>query len=392
VARAIGPAIAGYAIAGLSIAVPFWCCCIGNLALLAALIWWRAPRRPKETLPAERLISAMTAGLRYVRYSREMDATLIRAIAFFPFASAYLALLPLVARGQKGGAEVYGELMAAVGLGSIVATLALDWLKMRLGPNGQAALGAIGTAVSLFVLAAAREPVLALAASFIAGASSILALTTFFVSAQVALPEWVRGRGLAIFLTVYFGALTLGSALWGEVATAKGVPFALSAAGVGALIGTALAGPWKLQAGAGQDLTPAMRWRAPSFLNRAPNDQGPILAIAEYRIDPNDNLAFLAVMHDIGLERRRDGAYAWHVFEDPDEEGKLIETYLLHSALELKYRGARVTIADQMMEDRANQFLKAPSQTRYLVAPQRALRRRSWRARMAGRAALRPPS
>ena len=97
-------------------------------------------------------------------------------------------------------------------------------------------------------------------------------------------------------------------------------------------------------------------------------------------------------MQDIGFERRRDGAYAWHVFEDPSEEGKLTETYLLHSALELKYREARVTIADQMMEDRANQFLKAPSQTRYLVAPQRARRRRSWRARFAARAALRPPS
>ncbi|HEY3623681.1 MAG TPA: MFS transporter, partial [Roseiarcus sp.] len=201
VARAIGPAIAGYAIARFSIAVPFWCCCVSNLGLLAALIWWRAPRRPKETLPAERLISAMTAGLRYVRYSREMDATLIRTIAFFPFASAYLALLPLVARCEKGdGAEVYGQLMAAIGVGSIVATFALNWLKTRLGANGQAALGAIGIVVSLFLLAAAREPVLALIASFIAGAASIIALTTFFVSAQVALPQWVRGRGLAIFL------------------------------------------------------------------------------------------------------------------------------------------------------------------------------------------------
>jgi MFS family permease len=43
VARAIGPAIAGYAIAMFSIAVPFWCCVGGNLALFAALIWWRAP-------------------------------------------------------------------------------------------------------------------------------------------------------------------------------------------------------------------------------------------------------------------------------------------------------------------------------------------------------------
>jgi hypothetical protein len=76
------------------------------------------------------------------------------------------------------------------------------------------------------------------------------------------------------------------------------------------------------------------------------------------------------------------------VFEDPSEEGKLTETYLLHSALELKYRQARVTIADQMMEDRASQFLKAPSQTRYLVAPQHAPRP-SWRERLAARAARR---
>ena len=389
VARAIGPVFAGYAIARFSIAVPFWCCCAGNLGLLAALIWWRAPRRPKETLPAERLISAMTTGLRYVRYSREMDATLIRAVAFFPFASAYVALLPLVARSQTGdGAEVYGQLMAAIGVGSIVATLALKWLKTRLGPNGQAALGAIGTAVSLFLLAAAREPILALIASFITGAASIIALTPFFVSAQVTLPEWVRGRGLAIFLTVYFGALTLGSALWGEVATAKGVPFALSSAGAGALIGLALTWRWRLQAGEAQDLTPSMRWRAPCFLNRVANDQGPIMAIIEYTIDPKDSSAFLAILQDISLERRRDGAYAWHIFEDPIVPGKMIETYLIHSALELKYRQARLTTADQMIEDGVNQFLKAPASTRYLVGPQHAPRP-SWRKRIGARTLLR---
>jgi MFS family permease len=386
VARAIGPVIAGYVIATFSIALPFWFCCAGNLGLLAALIWWRAPRRPKETLPAERLISAMTTGLRYVRYSREIDATLIRAITFFPFASAYLALLPLVARSQTGdGAEVYGELMAAIGLGSIVASFSLNWLKTRLGPNGLAALGAIGVVVSLFLLAAAHAPVVALAASFVAGASSIIALTTFFVSAQVALPDWVRGRGLAIFLTVYFGALTLGSAVWGEVATLKGVPFALSSAGAGALIGLALTWRWKLQTGAAVNLTPSMRWRAPCFLNRVADDEGPILAIVEYPIDRTDSGTFLAVMQDISMERKRDGAYAWHMFEDPNEAGRMVETYLIHSALELKYRQARVTIADQMIEDKVNQFLKAPAQTRYLVAPPRRLR--PWRKRIRARRA-----
>ena len=389
VARAIGPAIAGYAIAKLSIAAPFWCCFAGNLGLLGALILWRAPRRPPENLPAERLISAMTTGVRYVRYSREMDATIIRAAAFLPFACAYLALLPLVARDRLGnGPEVYGELMAVIGLGSIAASFALKWLKARLGSNGMTALGTVGTVAALFLFAAAREPVVALAASLFAGAAWIIALTPLFVSAQISLPEWVRGRGLALFLTVYFGALTLGSAVWGEVASLKGVPFALSAAGVGALIAMALTWRWKLHTGASLDLSPSMRWRAPAFLNRLANDLGPVLAVAEYVIDPTDTAAFLAAMEDVGLERRRDGAYAWHIFEDPDEAGKMIETYLVHSALELKSRQGRVTMADQTMEDQTIRFLKAPPQTRYFVAPQRQLR--PWRKRIAAAPRLRP--
>jgi hypothetical protein len=56
--------------------------------------------------------------------------------------------------------------------------------------------------------------------------------------------------------------------------------------------------------------------------------------------------------------------------------------------LELKYRQARVTVADEMMEEQANQFLKAPATIRYLIAPQRAPRR-SWRRRSVVRAGLR---
>ena len=37
----------------------------------------------------------------------------------------------------------------------------------------------------------------------------MIVLTSLYVSAQNVLPEWVRGRGLAIFLTVIFGAMTV---------------------------------------------------------------------------------------------------------------------------------------------------------------------------------------
>jgi hypothetical protein len=66
----------------------------------------------------------------------------------------------------------------------------------------------------------------------------------------------------------------------------------------------------------------------------------------------------------------------------------MIETYLVHSALELKSRQGRVTMADQTMEDQTIRFLKAPPQTRYFVAPQRQLR--PWRKRIAAAPRLRP--
>jgi hypothetical protein len=46
-------------------------------------------------------------------------------------------------------------------------------------------------------------------------------------------------------------------------------------------------------------------------------------------------------MQEIGHERMRDGAYAWNVFHDRDDPGRFVETSLVHSLLELKYRSAR---------------------------------------------------
>ena len=372
VSRAVAPALGGLAIATFSIALPFWCFCAGNIAVLAALMWWRAPRRARETLPAERLVSALRTGLRYARNNRDIDSTLIRAVAFFPFASAYWALLPLVARTQMhNGPEVYGVLLGMVGLGSILGSFALKSLKARLGSDRLATLGTLGTILALALYGAAREPVIAALASLIAGASWITMMTTLFVSAQLALPEWVRGRGLAIFLTAFFGAMTLGSAVWGKVASVEGVPAALFLAAAGAAIGMALTARWRLQTAAALDLTPSMHWRTPVFVYPIEDDQGPIMVTVEYMIDPKDLKPFLALIHEIGLERKRDGAYAWGVFEDTQLSGRIVETFLIQSMLELRHLRTRVTIADRMIEEQAGAFLKEPRRVTFLVAPKR---------------------
>jgi predicted MFS family arabinose efflux permease len=357
VSRAVGPALAGIIVGGWGIAAPFWLNAISNLGIIGALMWWKPPPTGQRRLPVERFGSAIRAGFRHARYNPHLRATLIRGAAFFLFAGAYWALLPLVARRQiAGGPDLYGFLLGAIGAGAVGGAFALPWLKARLGPDGLVAAGSIGTAIAMILFALARDSVTGLAASAIAGLSWIAVLSSLNVSAQVALPEWVRGRGLAMFVTIFFGAISLGSAIWGQLAAMVGLPGAHLLAAAGALVAIPLTWRWKLQTGAGVDLAPSMHWPAPVVAHEVEHDRGPVLVMVEYRIDPREREPFLAALEELCYARRRDGAYAWDVFEDAAEAGRMVETFLVDSWLEHLRQHERVTNADRALQDVVRRF------------------------------------
>ena len=352
VSRAVGPALAGLIIAGMGLAAPFWLNAISYLGVIAALLWWRAPGSHMGYLPAERFGAAIQIGLRHARHNPHLRATLIRAAGFFVFASSYWALLPLVARNQVvGGPELYGILLGAIGAGAVGGSFALPWLKLHMGADKLVAAGTIGTAIALVLFGMAHHPAIALAASGIAGISWIAVLATINVSAQVALPDWVRGRGLAVFSTIMFGSMTVGSALWGRVAAMIGLPGAHFTAAAAALAAIPLLWRWKLQTGAGADLMPSMHWPTPVLSREIGADRGPVLVTIEYRIDSRNRDEFLAILERFAHERRRDGAYAWGAFEDAAEEGRFLETFLVGSWLEHLRQHERVTQADRLLQD-----------------------------------------
>jgi hypothetical protein len=73
---------------------------------------------------------------------------LVRVLAFFPFASAYLALLPLVARHLiSDGPQLYGILLAAIGVGTVGGSLIIRWLKDELRPDRLVAAGSLPSAI-----------------------------------------------------------------------------------------------------------------------------------------------------------------------------------------------------------------------------------------------------
>ena len=212
VSRAIGPALGGALLGVFGIAAPFVINAVSNLGVIFAMLWWRPPRRRGSSLPPERIWAAIMTGVRYARFSRPLSSTLIRNAGFFVFASAYWALLPLVARNQvSGGPTLYGILLGVIGASAVGGAFVLPWLNARLGPDRLVAAGTLGTSAATALFGLAHSAPVALLAGAVAGASWIASLSSLGISAQTALPEWVRGRGLALYVTVMFGSLSLAT-------------------------------------------------------------------------------------------------------------------------------------------------------------------------------------
>ena len=370
ISRAVGPALAGLFIAYLGMAAPFWFNVLSNLGVIGALIWWRDREVRQSTLPAERFGGAMRAGLRYALHNRHLQATLIQASGFFLFASTYWALLPLIARNQiHGGPGLYGILLGAIGAGAVAAAFVLPRMQRLVGADRLFALSTIGTALALVLFGLSRHPWTALLASLLAGASWIAALTTLNVSAQVALPEWVRGRGLALFVTVMFGAMTLGSAIWGQVAALTSLPTAHYLAAAGALIAIPLWRRWKLQTGASIDLTASMHWPQPLLAAEVDADRGPVMITVEYRVEAANRDAFLQAIRVVARERKRDGALDWGIFEDAADAQRYVEVFTVNSWVEHLRQHERVTNADRVVEEAVGRFqMSGAPKVTHLVA------------------------
>jgi MFS family permease len=370
ISRTVGPALGGLIIMKYGLAAPLWIFAAANLAVIAALTWWRAPAKEAPHLPAERLRSALRTGLRHAVNNPALRATMARTVAIYPFTAAYWGLLPLIARRTGEGAQHYGLLLSAVSVGAVLGSIAYPYVRRRLGADWLVAFETILTAVALAMFAVAQDLAIALCACVLAGSAWVSILTCLYVSAQNVLPAWVRGRGLAVFLTVVFGAMTAGSTAWGEIADRIGLPNALLLAAAGAIVAIPLSWRWKLQHTT-LDLSPSQHWSLPTTHHEIGHDRGPVLVKIDYRIDPEDRVTFLRALDELGYERRRDGAFAWGIFEDAEDLARYEETYLIDSWLELMHLRERVTNADRMLEEEIRQMLVQPPRIEFLVAAKR---------------------
>ena len=238
IARVIGPAAAGALIAASGIVGAYAANVV--LFMIGAVVlasWKHAPDRPGRS--SEPMLSALATGARFVRENADLRRVLIRAPLFFLCFSSYWALLPLLAREQlHGSPSYYGALLGCLGAGAIIGAFVMPQLRVRLSGGKLVRIGSLTSAATTIVLAITRNQLVAATAAVVAGTAWMTVVTTFPLAAQALLPNWVRARGMAFYLLAFYGSLSLGSVIWGQVAHVSSLSTALI---VSAVLGGILA-------------------------------------------------------------------------------------------------------------------------------------------------------
>ena len=346
ISRVIGPALGGLVIGLAGVGATFLINALTFFAVIFAYASWRPPAHTSH-LPAERFTAAIRSGWRFTREAPALKATLVHAGTFFLFASAYWALLPLIARDQlRGGAHVYGMLFGAIGAGAVAGALVLPAIRGRLSPDRLVLGGGLVTAAATAALAATHTLALAMPIMLVIGAAWLAVMSSLMVAAQVALPEWVKARGLAVTQMVFNGGLMFGSVLWGVVADQWGIPWALVLSAGGLAAASVATLRWRLPGDDSLDLRPSRHWPAPVVKETLPGDRGPVLVTVEYTVASEDRGAFAAALAANAHVRRRDGAIYWHHFIDTADPRRHLEVFVVESWLEHMRQHERVTRAD----------------------------------------------
>jgi MFS family permease/quinol monooxygenase YgiN len=368
--RVVGPVLAGALIASLGSAYVFLFNAVLSLAAGFIIMRWRSETKA-SVLPGERFVGAMRVGFQYVAQSRPMRSVLLRVAIFFLQSTALFALLPLVAKQMPGGgAWVYTLLLASLGLGAIGAAFWLPRLRVLISRDRLLRDGTLLQAAAMIGVGYAPNVWIAVPGMMLAGVAWLSVANTLTVSSQLALPDWVRARGMSIFMMTMMGAASVSAALWGQVAGLIDVaPTYVAAAAVGL---AALFLTRRFHAGpeAEHDLTPARILQEPVPAIPVEHRMGPVMVTVEYQIDPARADEFAAVMRQTRANRLQKGALSWGLFHDVSHPGRYVEYFLDESWADHLRRFDRFTAADAELRERRYAFhvgAEPPRITRYIA-------------------------
>jgi MFS family permease len=364
IARSFGPAIGGVIVASAGAVAAFITNALLYLPLLIVLFFWRRLKEPSR-LPPERLARAVISGVRYIVHSPSIRIVLGRTLVTGIAGGSVSALVPIVARDLlHGGAQTYGVMLGAFGIGAVIGALNISTLRGRLGNEASIRLCMIVMGVCVALVAISRLPVLSGSALVFAGAGWTASVTLFNVGVQLAAPRWVAGRALAAYQAAITGGIALGSWMWGSIANAIGVEGALLISAA-TLVASPLLGLWMRMpmVSGSTELSLDVLADPEVRLSLTPRS-GPIEIEIEYRVDPVKARLFYAVMQHVQLSRQRNGAYGWSIARDIADPQLWTERYHCPTWHDYLRQRSRSTASERALHLRANEFHMGPEPIR----------------------------
>lgn len=239
--RVIGPAVAGVLIASAGVGVCFLVNTFSFVAVLVALLAMRESELfPVEPSHGTTVLAGTREGLSFAWQDSEIRAVLVVVTCVGLVGFNFNTLVPLLASDTLDvDARAFGLLSAAFGLGAFAGAIATA--SSRRASFGAFRAGALGFSVLLFALAPVDEARLAGVILFGVGAAFTLFAANANTLVQLAAPDHLRGRLIALYLFAFVGLAPLGSLLSGMLVEVGGTGLAFVVAGTVGLAATAFA-------------------------------------------------------------------------------------------------------------------------------------------------------
>jgi len=207
-ARAVGPAVAGLLIATVGTG---WCFMLNAVSFVAVvtslMIMDRSTLQPAS--PTVRGRGQLREGFRYVARTPGLAVPLLMMGLVGMLAYEFQVTLPVVAKHVfHGGAETFGVMTAAMGIGAVVGGL----MTAARGKTGLRAMVLASTLFGVVILFAALAPVLAaeFAALALVGWASVSFLSMGNSTLQLATDPQMRGRVMALWSVAFLGSTPIG--------------------------------------------------------------------------------------------------------------------------------------------------------------------------------------
>jgi MFS family permease len=262
-ARVVGPAFAGVLVATIGEKGCFWLNAVSYLAVIWSLWQMVTPPFVAAAGPSDAM-QKLKEGVTYAWNTGPIRNLLLLLGVTAGFGFQYMILLPVYTRDiLKAGPGVYGMMVSAFGVGSLLSAVIMMRRLDRTALRRNLLIGLATSGVGMGVFAWSRFVPLTLAMGFLCGFGLILYIASTNTMLQYTVEDHFRGRIMSLYTLMLVGTAPLGALIAGTVAQSAGAPVATSISAL-VLLGGALWVSYRLRVIAAREAPGADAGLAPA--------------------------------------------------------------------------------------------------------------------------------